>query len=313
LSSESEIKKGFAEGFWSDEEIKELFLEKQREFMWNDDYWRNVLVPLFNLRYDSTVLDVGCGLGFLARKLAEHHPKGKSIGVDLDPKLVESAKKVAQKIFPNHAFDFRVGNAYELPVESESVDLTICQCVLMHLEEPLKALHEMQRVTKKGGRVVAIEPDYGSVSFFDSAFEKMGYSVDDRAKFWRWELQRRIGKKKLGKGDDDIGSKLAPLFFQSGLRVVDVRCFDRVFWLIPPYDRKGNDLELEQLLLPPEFYFEKLDARAEFLAGGGTEEEFKEYVSLMKKEHEIRQRQVKEKTYVASLTQALVIVIGEKI
>lgn len=313
MSSESEVKKGFAEGFWSDEEIKELFLEKQREFAWNDDYWRNIVVPLLNLKHDSAVLDVGCGLGFLARKLAEYHPNGKSIGVDLDPKLVESARKVAQKTFPNHAFDFRVGNAYELPVESDSVDLAICQTVLMHLEEPAKAISEMMRVTKKGGRVVAIEPDYGSVGFFDSAYEKMGYTVDDRAKFWRWELIRRRGKKKLGKGDDEIGSKLAPLFFENGLRVVDVRSSDRLFWLIPPYDRKWNDLELEQVLLSPEFYFEKLDTRAEFLTGGGTEDEFKEYLDLMKKEHAVRQQQVKEKTYVSSLAQAFVVAVGEKI
>jgi len=67
------------------------------------------------------------------------------------------------------------------------------------------------------------------------------------------------------------------------------------------------------LLLPPEFYMEKLDTHKEFLAGGGTEAEFEEYFDLIKKEHEVRQRQINEKTYVSSVTQSLVITIGEKI
>jgi ubiquinone/menaquinone biosynthesis C-methylase UbiE len=50
---------------------------------------------------------------------------------------------------PNDAFDFRVGSAYELPIEDDSVDLAICQCVLMHLEDPMKAVSEMKRATKK--------------------------------------------------------------------------------------------------------------------------------------------------------------------
>lgn len=87
----------------------------------------------------------------------------------------------------------------------------------------------MKRVTKKGGRVVAMEPDYASVSFFDTAFEKMGYTLDERSRFLRWEMLRKLGKRKLGRGDDDIGSKLPSMLFKSGLRVVNVRCFDRVF------------------------------------------------------------------------------------
>jgi SAM-dependent methyltransferase len=185
--------------------------------------------------------------------------------------------------------------------------------MLMHLDSPEKAITEMHRATKEGGRVVAIEPDYASLSYFDTAVEEVRYSVDQRAKALRWEMIRKLGKKKLGKGDDDIGTKIPFLFCKAELRVTDVRSFDRVFWLIPPYQQEGNDLELEQALLPPEFYMEKLDTCKEFLAGGGTEEEYTEYLDLLKKEHEVRQRQVKEKTYVFSGTQALVITIGEKI
>lgn len=313
MSSESRDKKGWSDGFWSKNEITDVFLDKQRRVMWNKDYWVNVLVPLFKLKPDSVVLDVGCGLGFLGQNLAEFVPQGKIIGVDLDLKLIEMAKKIAGRGWSNYVFDYRVGSAYELPLASDSVDFSICQCLLMHLDDAAKAVSEMQRVTKKGGRVVAMEPDNASLSMFDSAFEKMNYSVDQRVKFLRWEMMRKVGKRKLGKGDDDIGSKIPTMFYQSGLQLVDVRCFDRVFWLIPPYQMEGNDIELEQLLLPPEFYFDTLDTRTEFLAGGGTEEEVKEYLTLLKKEHEVRQQQIKEKTYGGTIIQALTITIGQKI
>jgi 16S rRNA G1207 methylase RsmC len=63
---------------------------------WINDYWKNVLVPLFKLRQDSTILDIGCGLGFLGRNLAEFNPHGKTIGIDLDAKLIDAARKIAE-------------------------------------------------------------------------------------------------------------------------------------------------------------------------------------------------------------------------
>lgn len=312
MSSETAGKKGFAEGFWSDDEIREVFLEKERRIIWNKDYWRNILVPLFGLKPNSVILDVGCGLGFIGQSLAEFVPQGKIIGVDLDAKLVELARKFSAKMLPDRVFDYRVGSAYRLPVENDTADLTICQCMLMHLEHPEKAIAEMQRATKNGGRITAIEPDYASVAYFDTAVEEMKYSIDQRAEFLRWEMIRKLGKKKLGKGDDDLGNKLPFMFNKAGIRILDVRTFDSVFWLVPPYQREGNDILLEHALLSPEFYMEKLDARRDFLAGGGTVEEINKYSDLLVKEHTVRQRQVKEKTYFSSVTQALVIAVGEK-
>jgi ubiquinone/menaquinone biosynthesis C-methylase UbiE len=309
--SDSSEKKGFAEGYWSEKEIKDIFLDEQRKYIWNKDYWRNVIVPLFKLKQNSIILDVGCGLGFLGQNLVEFVPSGKIIGVDLDAKLIEAARKIADNCGFSAIFDFRVGDAYDLPVNSNTVDLSICQTLLMHLEEPMKAISEMQRVTKNGGRVVAIEPDYASFSFFDSAYDTMGFSLEERVKLWRWNCILTAGKKKLGRGDNEIGSKVPYLFFKSGLRVVDVRCLDRAFWMVPPY--QGRELELKHMMLPPEFLVEKLDMRTEFLAGGGTENEWKEYFNFMKKLYEIRQQQIKEKTFVSSSLIGVIITIAEKI
>ena len=91
-SDSNSEQKGFTEGFWSKDEIKEVFLDEQREYLLNDDCFGRVLVPLLGLWEDSVILDVGCGLGLLGAKLAEFVPKGKVISIDLDPKLIEQAK-----------------------------------------------------------------------------------------------------------------------------------------------------------------------------------------------------------------------------
>lgn len=309
--SNSTKKKEFDEGFWSRKEIKDTFLDEQRRYLWNKDYWRNVLVPLFKLKKNSVVLDVGCGLGFLGQSLAEFIPDGIVICVDLDAKLIEAGKKMAENNRLGEIFDFQVGDAYELPFDTSCVDLSICQMLLMHLGKPAKAISEMRRVTKKGGRVVAIEPDYLGMSFFDTTYEAVGFTLEERVKLWRWDRIVTLGKGKMGRGDNEIGTRVPYLFFRSGLRIVDVRCLDRVFWLVPPY--AGKELELKHTMQPPECYVEKLGLRNQFFAGGGTEREWREYFNLMKKLHEIRLQQIKEKQYVGSTFTAAIITIAEKI
>ena len=309
--SVSQEKKGFKEGFWSKDDIKETFLEEQRQYMWNEDYFRGVLAPLFKLKRDSTILDVGCGLGFLGEKLAESVPEGRIIGVDLDAKLIEAATKRAAHRTHGPSFDFRVGNAYSLPVESDHVDLAICQTVLMHLDEPQKAIAEMRRVTKKGGRVVAIEANYSGHSFFDTAFEMLNLSIDERAKVWRWNLIMDAGKKKLGKGDNEIGPMVPHLFHKTGLKVVDVRSIDRIFWLIPPYE--GHELEVKHMLIPADTYIAQATIQQDFLAGGGTEDEWKEFHALMLKTDEITRQQVTAKTFASAQIPAAVITVAEKV
>lgn len=304
-------KEGFKEGFWSEKEIKETFLEEQRRYLWNEDYFGRVLVPLLNLRGDSVILDAGCGLGFLGQKLSECVTNGKVIGVDLDPKLIEAARARLAHSSSGTVYDFRVGDAYDLPVQSDCVDLAICQALLMHLDSPERAVAEMKRVTRKGGVVAAIEPNYARQFYFDTAVETLNQSVEDRTRVWRWNVIIDAGKKKLGRGDNEVGARMSYLFFKSGLRVKDVRAMDRAFWLVPPYE--GHEVEIKHALIPPETYVEQLDLRNEFLVGGGTEEEWAEYFELMREIHRITQQQVEDKTYATTAITTVIITIAKKL
>lgn len=95
---------------------------------------------LSKIEYKS-VLEVGCGPGDLAAAIVPVHVT--YLGIDIDSKEVETARLR----YPN--LSFVVGSAYDLLVETKSMDLVTAREVLEHLEDPAKALAEIDRVAKE--------------------------------------------------------------------------------------------------------------------------------------------------------------------
>lgn len=104
-----------------------------------------------NIQKGDTVLDLGSGAGndcFVAR--AEVGESGKVIGVDFTPAMVDKARENAGKRgFKN--VEFREGDIEDLPVENNSVDVVISNCVLNLLPAKDRIFHEIYRVLKPGG------------------------------------------------------------------------------------------------------------------------------------------------------------------
>jgi arsenite methyltransferase len=99
-----------------------------------------------------TVLDLGSGAGldvFVARN--EVGEKGHVIGVDMTTEMVAKAREnTAASGFDN--VEFRVGEIEHLPVESDSIDVVISNCVLNLVPDKQRAFAEIFRVLKPGGR-----------------------------------------------------------------------------------------------------------------------------------------------------------------
>ncbi|MCS7178737.1 MAG: arsenite methyltransferase [Anaerolineae bacterium] len=106
-----------------------------------------------DLRPGETVLDLGSGGGldcFLAAQRVG--PTGRVIGVDMTPEMVERARAVARQLGLSNV-EFRLGYLEDLPVEDESVDGVISNCVINLSPDKPRVFREMFRVLRPGGRV----------------------------------------------------------------------------------------------------------------------------------------------------------------
>jgi SAM-dependent methyltransferase len=122
---------------------------------------------LASIKKGETILDLGSGAGFdcfLASK--ETGETGKVIGVDITPEMVAQAKKNAEKGKYKNV-EFKVGEIENLPIESNSIDLIISNCVINLSNQKNQVFKEAFRVAKSNGRIMISDiillhdlPDY---------------------------------------------------------------------------------------------------------------------------------------------------------
>ena len=110
-------------------------------------------VALASLREGETVLDLGSGAGFdcflAASKVGK---KGRVIGVDMTPEMLEKARENASK--GNYGnIEFRLGEVESLPVADNSVDVVISNCVINLAPDKRRVFAEAFRVLRPGGRL----------------------------------------------------------------------------------------------------------------------------------------------------------------
>jgi len=105
------------------------------------------------LQGNETILDLGSGGGIdVFRASKTLGSAGKVIGVDATPEMIWRARETAKKYdFKN--VEFRLGEIENIPVESDSVDLVVSNCVLNLVPDKMKAFVEIYRVLKPGGRI----------------------------------------------------------------------------------------------------------------------------------------------------------------
>ena len=111
-------------------------------------------VAISSLKEGETVLDLGSGAGFdcflAAGRVGE---KGKVIGVDMTPEMIEKARANATKGGYENV-EFRLGEIENLPAADNSVDVILSNCVVNLVPDKRKAFNETFRVLKPSGRFI---------------------------------------------------------------------------------------------------------------------------------------------------------------
>ena len=142
------------------------------------------------IKNERRILDIGCGEGITLQKLLYIFPEKDISGIDVSRKNVEICKK--------YGLPVKEGNVYNLEFGDESVDCCIFIEVIEHLEYPLKALKEIDRVLRKGGLLVILFPNdfiFKLARIFTLKFKEAFYDYE-HLKQWTPEEIRKVLTEK---------------------------------------------------------------------------------------------------------------------
>ena len=176
-------------------------LAAQAEALWPQEE------PVFarnGLPQGAKALDVGCGTGEITYRVARLFPTAQLIGVDIDESHLGRARTLCAPL--GDRVRFEPADAYSLPYPDGHLDLVVCRHVLQAVSDAPRAVREMLRVLKPGGRLHVIAEDYGML--WSTPLPK------DSEYFWR------EGALAYGKSvgcDLHIGRKMFTLFTDLGM------------------------------------------------------------------------------------------------
>lgn len=110
-------------------------------------------ITLASLQPGQTVLDLGSGAGLDCLLAAQKvGPEGRVIGVDMTPEMIERAKDNAKRVNATNV-EFRQGYLEDIPVDSNTVDVVISNCVINLAPDKNKVFSEIMRVLKPGAKL----------------------------------------------------------------------------------------------------------------------------------------------------------------
>ena len=158
------------------------------------------LLPL--LEPGTSLLDVGCGEGWITRDLARIVAPGRVIGIDTSAEVIERARTGGD--VPDN-LSFEVADLFNLDYPDGSFDVVHLHQVLHHLSDPAGALRALARVTRPGGLISDREGDYGAAWWYPAS--------------GGWETWQRafIGVGRAEGEDLTIGRQLMRVAREAGL------------------------------------------------------------------------------------------------
>jgi ubiquinone/menaquinone biosynthesis C-methylase UbiE len=148
------------------------------------EHWIQTRLKLLELAPEQRVLEVACGTGDFARQLAAAvAPTGSVTGIDLSPAMVATAaERLAESGLP---LTFQVGDAHRLDFSDQTFDRACASALFIHVDDPVRVLQEMVRVTQAGGRIVVDETPKGTHTFLGADIHGSRAVVDALARHQR--------------------------------------------------------------------------------------------------------------------------------
>jgi SAM-dependent methyltransferase len=285
-----------------------------RDFWWNLDHLET-FARRVGIDTAHSVLDVGAGIGHWGRLLSHVLAEDTTlVGIDPEPRWVQEATARAADAGLGERFSYRLGAAEELPFEDESFDLVTCQTVLMHVPEPSRAVAEMLRVTKRGGLVVAAEPNNRIITMMDTSITA-GMPLEERIDLVRFYVICENGKIALGEGNSSIGDLVPGYFNDAGLEQIQACQSDKVSLMVPPYVGEDQQALKEAYIADAErggWGWSRDEAARYYGAGGGDPADFEDVWERRMQETRQLAAAIQDGTYHAAGGDVMYLVSGRR-
>jgi ubiquinone/menaquinone biosynthesis C-methylase UbiE len=158
------------------------------------------LVELARGKPTDRVLDVATGTGHTAFAFAPH--VREVVATDVTPEMLAEGEQLkAERGIRN--VEFRLADAYDLPFEDESFDLVTCRRAAHHFADIRRALREMRRVLRPGGRLVVDDRSVPEDDFVDATLNRLDWLHDHshvrqyRPSEWQSMVQEAVCKIEI--------------------------------------------------------------------------------------------------------------------
>jgi ubiquinone/menaquinone biosynthesis C-methylase UbiE len=199
---------------WSDIE-DERVARYEKMFQWRPE--QAALLAPAKISEGHRVLDFGCGPGFLTGALADRvGSNGEARGVDINARFVRDANARAQADGITN-LSYHHLNGPSLPFEAASFDVAVAKNVLEYVPDVASSLAEISRVLKPGGRLHAVDSDWGFIvvepwakAEVDEFFAAAGPAFKEPL------IGRKLAGLFSGVGLDDIQVTLQPMVDRTG-------------------------------------------------------------------------------------------------
>jgi ubiquinone/menaquinone biosynthesis C-methylase UbiE len=117
---------------------------------------RMVLRRLERRHPRGVLMDAGCGPGHLAITIGRRYPELKVIGLDNNEDMIAAARRNRRRFSAGNV-SFQTGDVHRLPDEDASIDFMVSTLSLHHWQDAHRALGEIYRVLKPGGRLLLMD------------------------------------------------------------------------------------------------------------------------------------------------------------
>ncbi|HNQ11939.1 MAG TPA: methyltransferase domain-containing protein [Bacteroidia bacterium] len=177
----------------------------------------NAFKSFIEIPKTGSVLEIGSGIGLLAKELSVENPNVEFKGIEFS-----NDQLVKARALETGRLKFIQGDAHHLPFDSDQFDVCYGRYILEHVHSPSVVLIEMHRVLKTGGTIFLQENNIFANVFFPTcpAFDKVWNQFA--------KLQEYLG------GDALIGKKLFSYLQEAGFSKIELSVANEVHWYGSP-------------------------------------------------------------------------------